>query len=146
SWDEGSPVIGRIFSDEYVKRFGAPRKKHAPLTEREQDIGASLQQRLEEIGFHVLNHLHEQTGLNDLGLLGVVAYISVIIGQILLNTPFRRVFVQPAAGDSGTAIGACYQIYNDILKRPRGFVMNGAYTGPEFSDAEILAELKQRGL
>jgi carbamoyltransferase len=146
SWDEGSPVVGRIFSDEYIRRFGAPREKDAPLTEREQDIAASLQQRLEEIGFHILNHLHEQTGLTDLGLSGGVAYNSVMNGKILLNTPFQRIFMQPAAGDSGTAIGACYQIYNDILKRPRTFVMEGADTGPEFSDAEILSELKARGL
>ena len=79
------------------------------MTEREHDIAASLQLRLEEVGFHVLNHLHEQTGLTDLGLSGGVAYNSVMNGKILLNTPFRRVYVQPAAGDSGTALGVCYR-------------------------------------
>lgn len=146
TWDDGSPVIGRIFSDEYAKRFGAPREPGAPLTERERDIAASLQRRLEEVGFHILNHLHERTGLTDLGLSGGVAYNSVLNGKILLNTPFRRVFVQPAAGDSGTAVGVCYQIYNGVLNRPRGFVMEGAYTGPEFSDAEIEAELNKSGV
>jgi carbamoyltransferase len=143
TWDDGSPVIGRIFSDEYAKLFGPPREPGAALTERERDIAASLQRRLEEVGFHVLNHLHEKTGLTDLGLSGGVAYNSVMNGKILLNTPFRRIFVQPAAGDSGTAIGVCYEIYNGILNRPRDFVMEGAYTGPEFSDAEILRELEQ---
>ena len=143
TWDDGSPVIGRIFSDEYAKLFGPPREPGAPLTERERDIAASLQRRLEEVGFHVLNHLHEKTGLTDLGLSGGVAYNSVMNGKILLNTPFRRIFVQPAAGDSGTAIGVCFEIYNGILNRPRDFVMEGAYTGPEFSDAEILRELEQ---
>jgi carbamoyltransferase len=146
TWNEGSPVIGRIFSDEYVKRFGPAREKGAPLTERERDIAASLQQRLEEIGFHLLNHLHEKTGLTDLGLSGGVAYNSVMNGKILLKTPFRRVFIQPAAGDSGTAVGVCYQIYNGQLKEPRGFVMEGAYTGPEFSDETIRAELDKSGL
>lgn len=146
TWDDGSPVIGRIFSDEYVKRFGPAREPGAPLTNRERDIAASLQQRLEEVGFHVLNHLHEKTGLTDLGLSGGVAYNSVMNGKILLNTPFRRVFVQPAAGDSGTAVGVCYQIYNGILNRPRGFHMEGAYTGPEFSDALILEELVRSGV
>ncbi|HEX8117039.1 MAG TPA: carbamoyltransferase N-terminal domain-containing protein, partial [Pyrinomonadaceae bacterium] len=88
SWDEGSPTIGRIFSDEFVKTFGPAREKGAPLTERERDIAASLQQRLEEVGFHILKHLHEQTGLTDLGLSGGVAYNSVMNGKILLNTPF----------------------------------------------------------
>jgi carbamoyltransferase len=146
TWDDGSPVIGRIFSDEYAKLFGPPREPGMPLTEREHDIAASLQLRLEEIGFHLLNHLYEATGLSDLGLSGGVAYNSVMNGKILLNTPFRRVFVQPAAGDSGTAIGVCYQIYNGKLNQARTEVMEGAYTGPEFSDAEICAELKQSGL
>ena len=146
SWDDGSPVIGRIFSDEYARRFGPPREPGAPLTEREQDIAASLQKRLEEVGFHILNHLHEQTGLTDLGLSGGVAYNSVMNGKILLHTPFRRVFVQPAAGDSGTAVGVCYQIYNGILQQARGYVMEGAYTGPEYTDEEIGRELEQSNL
>jgi carbamoyltransferase len=146
TWDQGSPIIGRIFSDEFVQTFGPARERGAALTEREQDIAASLQLRLEEVGFHILNHLHEQTGLTDLGLSGGVAYNSVMNGKILLNTPFRRVYVQPAAGDSGTALGVCYEIHNGILKRERGEVMLGAYTGPEFSNDEIRKELESSGL
>lgn len=146
TWDEGSPVIGRIYSDAFPHVFGPARQPGAPLTDRERDIAASLQLRLEEIGFHVLNHLHEQTGLTDLGLSGGVAYNSVMNGRILLNTPFRRVYVQPAAGDSGTALGACYEIYNGILKQRRGELMEGAYTGPEFTGDEIRAELKSSQL
>ncbi len=146
TWDNGSPVIGRIFSNEFVRTFGPARTPGTALTEREHDIAASLQLRLEEVGFHILNHLHEKTGLTDLGLSGGVAYNSVMNGKILLNTPFRRVFVQPAAGDSGTALGVCYQIYNGLLQQPRGEVMEGAYTGPEFSDAEITAELAASNL
>lgn len=146
SWDEGSPAIGRIFSDEYAKLFGPAREKGASLTDRERNIAASLQRRLEEVSFHILNHLHEKTGLTDLGLSGGVAYNSVMNGKILLNTPFQRVYIQPAAGDSGTAVGACYQIYNGILKEPRGEIMEGAYTGPEFSGEEIRSELERSGL
>lgn len=143
SWDDGSPTIGRIFSDEYAKLFGPPQGKGAALTERERDIAASLQRRLEEVAFHILQHLHERTGLTDLGLSGGVAYNSVMNGKILLHTPFRRLYVQPAAGDSGTALGVCYEIYNGLLRQPRSFVMEGAYTGPEFSDEEIRAELER---
>jgi carbamoyltransferase len=143
SWDQGSPVIGRIFSDQFVKTFGPAREPGAPLTDRERDIAASLQLRLEEIAFHVLNHLHEQTGLADLGLAGGVAYNSVMNGKILLNTPFTRIFVQPAAGDSGTALGVCYHLHNQVLKQQRGEAMIGAYTGPQFSDEEVLAALQQ---
>jgi carbamoyltransferase len=146
TWDEGSPVIGRVFSDEFARLFGPPRAESAELTDRERDIAASLQQRLQEVAFHVLTNLHERTGLTDLGLAGGVAYNSVMNGKILLNTPFQRLFVQPAAGDSGTALGVCYQIYNGVLKRERGEVMEGAYTGPQFSNEEIRAVLEESDL
>jgi carbamoyltransferase len=141
TWDQGSPMIGRIYSDSYAEAFGPARKPGSPIGDRERDIAASLQLRLEEVGFHILNHLHEETGLTDLGLSGGVAYNSVMNGKILLNTKFRRVYIQPAAGDSGTALGVCYEIYNGKLKQPRNEVMLGAYTGPEFTDTEIRAEL-----
>nr|AFK79147.1 carbamoyltransferase [uncultured bacterium F39-01] len=137
TWDQGSPVIGRIFSDEFAQAFGPGRKPGSAIGDRERDIASSLQLRLEEVAFHVLNHLHEQTGLTDLGLSGGVAYNSVMNGKILLNTPFRRVYVQPAAGDSGTALGVCYQIHNGVLNRERREVMVGAYTGPGFTDVEV---------
>lgn len=164
TWDNGSPVIGRIFSDEFASTFGPARDKGAPLTDRERDIAASLQRRLEEVGFHILNHLHQQTGLTDLGLSGGVAYNSVMNGKILLNTAFQRVFVQPAAGDSGTAIGACYDIDSRVrvtqsvrlrknpptqtnsLRYDERYFMEGAYTGPEFSSEEIVKELESSGL
>jgi carbamoyltransferase len=146
TWDHGSPAIGRVFSDEFANLFGPPRLPGAALTDRERDIAASLQLRLEEVGFHVLNHLHEQTALTDLGLAGGVAYNSVLNGKILLNTPFKRLFVQPAAGDSGTALGVCYQIYNGILNGEHRNVMTGAYTGPEFSNDQIRAVLEQSQL
>lgn len=146
TWDNGSPVIGRIFSDAFVQTFGPSRLPGATLTDRERDIAASLQLRLEEISFHVLNHLYAETGLTDLGLSGGVAYNSVMNGKILDQTPFRRVFVQPAAGDSGTALGVCFQIHNGSLRNSRGEVMLGAYTGPQFSDEEIKLELKRSDL
>ncbi len=172
TWDQGSPVIGRIFSDEFVRTFGAAREPGASLTDRERDIAASLQLRLEEVCFHVLNHLHAQTGLTDLGLSGGVAYNSVMNGKILLNTPFRRVYVQPAAGDSGTALGVCYEIHNRVTRpvssrkkaakedaqtdclrynedaqtNSSGYVMLGAYTGPEFTNDEIRGELESSNL
>ncbi|MFS8086974.1 MAG: carbamoyltransferase, partial [Acidobacteriota bacterium] len=141
TWDDGSPAIGRIFSEEYRRAFGAPRALHEALTDRDRDLAASLQLRLEEVAFHILNHLHRETGLSELGLSGGVAYNSVMNGKILHNTPFRKVFIQPAAGDSGTALGTCYQIWNQLLSQPRGEVMEAAYVGPEYSDAEITTEV-----
>lgn len=142
SWDSGSPVIGRIYSAAFITAFGTPRIVGTPLSDRDRDVAASLQLRLEEVAFHVLNHLHDETGLTDLGLSGGVAYNSVMNGKILLNTLFRRIFVQPAAGDSGTALGVCYEIYNGTLHRERGPAMIGAYTGPEFSDEQVRRDLQ----
>jgi carbamoyltransferase len=146
TWNDGSPVIGRVYSDKFRSAFGSPRAPGESLTDRDRDLAASLQMRLEEVAFHILNQLHRETGLSELGLSGGVAYNSVLNGKILLNTPFRKVFVQPAAGDSGTALGVCYQIWNQLLKGTRGEVLEGSYTGPEFSDDDIVVELKQRNL
>ncbi|HEU4434752.1 MAG TPA: carbamoyltransferase C-terminal domain-containing protein [Pyrinomonadaceae bacterium] len=140
TWDRGSPVIGRIYSDRFAETFGPPRAPGTALSDRECDIAASLQLRLEEVAFHVLNRLHEQTGVTDLGLAGGVAYNSVMNGKILLHTPFRRVFVQPAAGDSGTAIGVCYE----IAKRREH--MSNAYTGPAYANDDIKQALIKTGL
>ena len=119
TWDGGSPRIGQIFSDEFARTFGPQRDPEAQLTDRESDLAASLQLRLEQVAFHVLNHLHDATGLTDLGLAGGVAYNSVMNGKILTHTPFRRIFVQPAAGDSGTALGVCYQIWSETKEQGR---------------------------
>ena len=102
-----------------------------------------------------LAKLLDETGLTDLGLAGGVAYNSVMNGKILEQTPFRRVFVQPAAGDSGTAIGVCYQVAQIVNSRKRTrVVVNGGrqtnssrypfspFTGPDFSDEEIENELQ----
>src|SRR5450756_50269 len=137
TWEDGSPSIGRIFSDKFIDAFGPARLAGEPLTSLHEDIAASLQARLEEVSFHILNQLHQQTKTDRLCLAGGVAYNSVMNGKILLNTPFREVFVQPAAGDSGTALGVCYYIHNVLLQQPRSFVMEHAYTGPEFTNGQI---------
>jgi carbamoyltransferase len=169
SWEGGSPKIGRIFSGAFERAFGPARSPDAPLSERDCDLAATLQLRLEEVAFHILNHLHAETGWTDLGLAGGVAYNSVMNGKILRHTPYRRVFVQPAAGDSGTAIGVCYQIWSEQRAKgkaqsaqsnepgvqsypanafadestlsPLPFAL-GPYTGPEFSNEEIHKELQ----
>src|SRR5205807_5839498 len=135
--------------------FGPARAVDSALTERDCDLAASLQLRLEEVAFHTLNHLHAETGLTNLGLAGGVAYNSVLNGKILRQTPFQRVFIQPAAGDSGTAIGVCYQIWSEVaqavslrsdlkkgLQTEAPQINNLCYTGPEFSDEEIKEELQ----
>jgi carbamoyltransferase len=146
TWDEGSPMIGRMFSDRFIDSFGPVRSASEPLSTKQEDIAASLQARLEEVGFHILNQLYEKTKVEQLCLAGGVALNSVMNGKIPLHTPFKEVFVQPAAGDSGTAVGVCYYIHNMILHQPRSFVMEHAYTGPEFSEGRIEQVLNQSSL
>jgi carbamoyltransferase len=146
TWDEGSPTIGRIFSDKFIEAFGSARESGQALTSREEDIAASLQLRLEEVGFHILSHLHEVTASRRLCLAGGVAFNSVMNGKIPLHTSFNDVYVQPAAGDAGTAVGVCYHISNAMLGQPRTFVMEHAYTGPEYVNGEIAHVVRSSGL
>ncbi|MBZ5566480.1 MAG: carbamoyltransferase [Acidobacteriia bacterium] len=146
TWDEGSPTIGRIFSDKFIERFGPAREKGGPLNSHYEDIAASLQARLEEVAFHILQHLHEQTGSDRLCLSGGVAFNSVMNGKILLHTPFKQIFAQPAAGDAGTAVGVCYYLYNLVLGQPRFFVMDHAYTGPAYENGEMESAVRASGL
>jgi len=146
SWDNGSPKLGRIYSDKLVETFGPARPPGSALETKHEDIAASLQARLEEVSTHILNHLHQKTGSRRLCLAGGVAYNSVMNGKILLTTPFEEVFIQPAAGDSGTAVGAAYYIHHVLLDRPRSFRMEHAYTGPEYSGGEIEQALNKNGL
>jgi len=146
TWDDGSPTIGRIFSDKYIEAFGPERNNGTPLSAHYEDVAASLQARLEEVGFHILNHLHQKTGSKRLALAGGVAFNSVMNGKILLHTPFEEVYVQPAAGDAGTALGVCYWIENVLLQRPRTFIMGHAYTGPEYKNGQIERVVHSSGL
>ncbi|MBZ5628238.1 MAG: carbamoyltransferase [Acidobacteriia bacterium] len=146
TWDEGSPTVGRIFSDKFIERFGPAREKGGPLNSHYEDIAASLQARLEEVAFHILQHLHEQTGSDRLCLSGGVAFNSVMNGKILLHTPFKQIYAQPAAGDAGTAVGVCYYLYNFDQRQPRSFVMDHAYTGPAYENGEIESAVRASGL
>ena len=145
TWDEGSPTIGRIFSDKLVDVFGPLREPGSEIGKHEQDVAASLQNRLEEIYLHLVERLQARTGERALALAGGVALNAVANGRIRPETPFEELYVQPAAGDSGTAVGAAYYVWNQELRRPRGFVMNHAYTGPEYSDSEIARRGRRGG-
>ena len=120
--DQGFPTVAPLFSTAMVRQFGPPRVRHAELTQRDKDLAASLQKCLEKAYFHILNHLHELTDVENLCLAGGVALNSVANGQIFEKTPFRRIYTQPAASDDGTAVGVAYYIHNCILKQPRSLL------------------------
>jgi carbamoyltransferase len=146
NWDAGSPTIGRIYSEQMVELLGAPREKHGEITELYEDVAASLQAMLEEAYLHLAETLWERTRMSNLCLAGGVALNAVANGRLLPETPFEQLYIQPAAGDSGTAVGAAYYVWNQELGRPRGFVMDHAYTGPAFTDEEIRAAIEASGI
>jgi len=143
-WENGEPSIGRVFSQKLEDLLGPVRAKEEAITRTHRDIAASLQEMYEEAFFHLLNHIHSRTKLPDLALAGGCAMNSVANGKIYQKTPFKKVYIQSAAGDAGGAIGSAFYLWNSILKNPRSFVMDHAYWGPEFSDSEIRAVLGER--
>ena len=146
TWDEGTPTVGRIYSDRLEEAFGPAREPGSELTPLYEDVARSLQEVLEEAYLHLVRSLQERTGLTDLCLAGGVALNAVANGRIRPETAFDGVYVQPAAGDSGTAVGAAFHVWHEVLDGARGFVMDHAYTGPEYSDAEIDAALSSAGV
>jgi carbamoyltransferase len=145
TWDEQTPTIGRIFSDRMVEAFGPAREPRTELERRHEDVAAGLQAMLEEAYLHLVRELWERTREPALCLAGGVALNAVANGRIRPETPFEDVYVQPAAGDSGTAVGSAYWVWNQHLGRPRGFVMEHAYTGPGYSDEECAAAARAAG-
>ncbi len=157
----------QTFNQKFVDLFGKPRlpesdfftlrthpRRDHPhwddlVAEQNQeyaDISASIQQVTEEILLKMAGHAHKTTGLKKLCLAGGVALNSVANGRILREAPFEDVFIQPAAGDSGGALGAALYAYHILLKKPRRFVLENCYWGQEYSGYEIADALKEKGL
>lgn len=140
-WEDGSPFVGRLFSDQLTQLLGPERGKDEDLTQRHMDIARSVQTMYEEAFFHMFNHLHERHKLDALCLAGGCAMNSVANGKVRRNTPFKQVYIQSAAGDAGGAIGAAYEVWYRVGSQKRSFVMDHAYFGPAFDNDEIKAVL-----
>ncbi len=145
TWTDGEPQIEPVFTEKLEELLGPARKPSDPLTLRHEAIAASLQRVFEDAVFHVLNGLYEATKLPRLCLAGGCAMNSVANGKIRQHTPFTDVYIQPASGDNGTALGAAYWVWHQVMKQPRTFVMNHGYYGPSFSPTAIEHDLAARG-
>ncbi|MHC4401165.1 MAG: SxtJ family membrane protein [Planctomycetota bacterium] len=128
---------------------GRPRTPESPLTEREMDLAASIQKVSEEVMLRAARHVYEATGMQRLCMAGGVALNCVGNGRILREGPFDDIWIQPAAGDAGGALGAALFIWHQLLDRPRtpepSDSQLGSLLGPEFSDDQIRAFLDDRG-
>jgi carbamoyltransferase len=128
---------------------GPPRKPETPVTQREMDLARSIQVVTEEVMLRMAKHLHETTGEKNLCLAGGVALNCVGNGRILREGPFENLWIQPAAGDAGGALGAALQTWHQYHDQPRtvgtGDSQSGSYLGPEFSNDEIATFLRESG-
>ncbi len=119
AWTDEKPEIGSLYTDAWTDLFGPPRQPNQPRTQRDADIAMSVQTMLERVLFHILDHVHRRTGLDDLCLAGGVALNCVFNGKIQAQSPFARSWVFPAAGDDGLAIGAAWHAWSQAAgQRP----------------------------
>ena len=125
------------FAPKFLERFGPPRRKGEPIEERHKNLAASAQKILEEAVLSVAKRLQSETGEQCLCMAGGVALNCSMNGRLRRETAFEDIFVQPAAGDDGIAIGAAFQLYHQLSGAPRRFRMENVYLGPEYTNAEI---------
>ena len=154
----------QTFSNRFVELFGAPRAPEsefitrtthpdtdapAAVLDRNQyyaDVAASIQKVTEEILVRMARALHRRTGMSRLCMAGGVALNSVANGRIQRESGFQELFIQPAAGDSGGAVGAALYAWHALLAQPRRYVMEDAYLGQEYDEAEIDSFLESIGV
>jgi carbamoyltransferase len=133
----------RMTNGRFAELFGGPpREGESKLTQREMDLTRSLQEVTEEIMLRMSRHVHKETGEKNLVLAGGVALNCVGNGRILREGPFENLWIQPAAGDAGGALGAAlftWYRYHDKPRKvnPKKDSQRGSYVGPEYSDAEL---------
>jgi carbamoyltransferase len=138
-------------NDRFAELFGGPaRKADQRLTQREMDLAASVQLVLEEVVLTLTRSLARETGISNLCLAGGVALNCVANGKLLRDGAFSNIWVQPAAGDAGGALGAALSAYYGLAGGQRrtpaqGDAMNGAYIGPSYGQADIEKRLREAG-
>jgi carbamoyltransferase len=134
----GSDGQYTIAAPRLVERFGPARERGGPLEKRHYDLAASLQASLEEIVLELARWLHEATGTENLCLAGGVALNCVMNARLRERGPFERIWVQPAAGDAGTALGAALLVDAEARgAQDRAYRMEHAYLGPAYGEREI---------
>jgi carbamoyltransferase len=142
----------RMTNSRFHKLFGAPpRKSESRVTQREMDLARSIQEVTEEVMLRIARHVHKVTGQKNLCLAGGVALNCVGNGSILREGPFENIWIQPASGDAGGALGAAYFAWHQYLGKPRSSngktdSMRGSYLGTEFSNADIETFLKEHAI
>ena len=130
-------VVDRFYTDKLIELLGPPRGRDHELTQREMDIARSTQVRFEEASLHCLNRLHKLVPTEQLIMAGGCALNGVANARILRETPFKKTYLQAAASDDGTCLGAAFYVWHHVLGNTKRFEMKHAFWGPEYSDSEI---------
>jgi carbamoyltransferase len=141
------PAEGEFFTTTTHPQKNHPQWNEAVVKQNQKyaDIAASIQRVTEDIVLKMAHHVHQETGSKNLVMAGGVALNSVANGRVMRETPFENVFIQPAAGDSGGAIGAALYAYHVIFGQPRKFVMEHAYWGAGYSESQMAEAIKKAG-
>ena len=143
TWEDGEPEIGPVFTPKLEALLGPARRPQQPIEARHEALAASLQRVYEEAAFKILRALHTRVGNPRLCLAGGCAMNSVANGKVRSETPFTDLYVQPAAGDNGTALGAALYVWHQT-GGARRFQMRHGYWGPQFDDGTIGAAIDVR--
>jgi carbamoyltransferase len=142
TWADGAPELGLIATPALDELLGPARRPDEELQQRHKDLAASLQQVYEERFFALVRALARRTGLRRLCLAGGCALNSLANGKLFAQTGVEEVFIQAAAGDAGTSLGAALYAHHTLLGAPRkGFVMEHSYWGPRYDAAAIRAAI-----
>lgn len=141
---DGTPSSGRLFTPLLESLLGPSRRADEPLTDRHRAIARSVQVAYENAFFNLLNALYRRCKSPAVAVAGGCANNSVANGKIYERTPFVHCYVQSAGGDAGGAIGAAYSVWHRLKPDARRFVMDHAYWGPHFGNAELQAALSAR--
>ncbi|NER11549.1 carbamoyltransferase [Muriicola jejuensis] len=142
SWFNFQNMHWQRLSRKFYKRFGEARKPNGEFEARHKDMAAAFQRVLEDRVLEICDILYQKTKAEYLVISGGVSLNSVMNGRIVRESKFKDLYVMPAAGDNGTAIGAAYYLYNGILKNPRNFIHLDPYVGTQYSNQEIEKVLK----
>ena len=144
--DGGAPIVGSLFSPALEDLFGPARQPSEELNQHHRDIAASVQARLEEVLLPILDRLSRRTRIKALAMAGGVALNVTTNTKIEDATSFSSVYIQPAAGDAGTSVGAALYVAHEVLGRPRSFRMDHAYYGPEYTTEQCRLALDAVGM
>ncbi|HZF08594.1 MAG TPA: carbamoyltransferase C-terminal domain-containing protein [Thermoanaerobaculia bacterium] len=144
SWEDGAPTQGIVFTPALEALLGPRRRPDEALTQRHKDLAASLQQVYEERFFALVRALQKRVGLKRLTLAGGCAMNSLANGKLFGETDIEEVYIQAAAGDAGTALGAALYVHHAVLGGRRDFVMDHCYWGPRYGTEAIRQALAER--